>query len=66
MRDIFNGFMLLRFIGLLVLVIVVALVVGIRSLARGSDIAGIALLAGAVAVAVAVRWLVVHRHDGGG
>jgi hypothetical protein len=61
MRDIFKGFMLLRFIGFLVLVIVVALVVGIRSLARGQSAAGAAILAFAVLLAVAVGSLVAHR-----
>jgi|GraSoiStandDraft_51_1057287.scaffolds.fasta_scaffold290423_1 hypothetical protein len=61
MRDIFKGFMLLRFIGFLVLVIVVALVVGIRSLARGQSAAGAAILAAAVLLALAVGSLVAHR-----
>ncbi|MEA2372576.1 MAG: hypothetical protein QOH12_2970 [Solirubrobacteraceae bacterium] len=61
MRDIFKGFMLLRFIGFLALVIVVAVVLGIRSLARGQTAVGAAILAAAVLLAVAVGSLVAHR-----
>jgi hypothetical protein len=53
MSDVFRGFMALRLLGLAALVIVVLVVVGIRALARGSDLAGIAILAGALVLAVA-------------
>ena len=66
MRDIFKGFLLMRFVGFLALVIVVAVVVGIRSLARGDAALGTAILAGAVLLTVAVGCLVVaHRGDSG-
>ncbi len=66
MRDIFKGFLLMRFVGFLALVILVAVVIGIRSLARGDDALGAAILAGAVFFTVAVGSLVVaHRRDPG-
>jgi len=64
MRDVFKGFVLLRFIGFLVLAIVVAVVLGIRSLARGSDAVGLAILAVAVVLTAAVASLVA-LHRGG-
>jgi hypothetical protein len=58
MADVFKGFLVLRLFGFLALVIVVAVVLGVRSLVHGSDIIGIALLAGAVLVgAGAIAWL---------
>ena len=53
MVDIFKGFLLLRLLGLLALVVVVAAVFGVVSLTRGSDAAGAGLLAGAVVLSVA-------------
>ncbi|HEX3873035.1 MAG TPA: hypothetical protein VHW26_02740 [Solirubrobacteraceae bacterium] len=64
MRETFKGFLFLRLAGLLALAIVVAIVLGIRSVARGSDVLGIAILAVAVAVAVATGWLVARRAAG--
>ncbi|HWH12967.1 MAG TPA: hypothetical protein VG165_17735 [Solirubrobacteraceae bacterium] len=61
MSEIFKGFLLLRLIGLLALLVVVGVVLGIRSLARGADVAGIALLAGALAIAVVIRSLAARR-----
>lgn len=60
-RDVFRGFVVLRFIGLVALVIVAAVVVGIRSLARGSDVVGVAILVAAAIIAGAVGRLVVLR-----
>ncbi|HEY5198737.1 MAG TPA: hypothetical protein VIJ51_17085 [Solirubrobacteraceae bacterium] len=59
--DVFRGFLVLRLIGLLAVLIVVAVVFGIRSLARGSDVAGAALLAGGLVCAVAIRSLLARR-----
>jgi hypothetical protein len=65
MRAVFRGFLVLRFLGLIALAIVAAVVVGIRSLARGSDVVGVALLVAAAVIAGAVGGLVVrgaHRR----
>jgi hypothetical protein len=61
MVEIFRGFLLLRLIGLLMLLVVVALVFGISALTRGSDAAGVAILAGGLACAAASGSLVA-RH----
>jgi hypothetical protein len=61
MREIFKGFLVLRLAGLMALVIVVAIVLGIRALTRGSDIVGTAILAVALVLIVALGSLVA-RH----
>jgi hypothetical protein len=62
MSDIFKGFLVLRFAGFLALAIVVAVVLGIRSLARGSDVIGVVLLAGAVLAGAAAIAALRARH----
>lgn len=57
MVDLFRGFLWLRLIGLLVLLIVVGLVFGIRALTRGSDPAGVAILAGVLVVTVVAAFI---------
>ncbi len=65
MVEIFKGFLLLRLIGLLMLLVVVALVFGILALTRGSDAAGVAILAGGLVCAAASGSLVArHRASG--
>jgi hypothetical protein len=64
MRDIFKGFLVLRFMAFVALLIVVAAVLGIRSLARGSEVAGIAILVGVVVSATALGSLVARRVQG--
>ncbi|MGO9752203.1 MAG: hypothetical protein ACLP8S_25300 [Solirubrobacteraceae bacterium] len=64
MGDLFKGFLLLRLLGLIALLIVVAVVLGIWSLTRGSDAAGIGTLAGALIFAVAIGALVARRLSG--
>lgn len=61
MAELFRGFLWLRLIGLLALLIVVGLVFGIRALTRGSDTVGVAILAGVLSVAVAAGSLVARR-----
>ncbi len=61
MVELFKGFLWLRFIGLVVLLIVVGLVFGIRSLTRGSDAVGVVLLASVLVVTVVVGSLVIRR-----
>lgn len=64
MRDVFSGFLILRLIALLALLTVGAVALGLSSLARGSDGAGVALLIAAVLLAAATGWLVTHRPTG--
>jgi len=61
MRDLFKGFLVLRLAAFLALLAVLAAVLGIRSLTRGSEVAGIAMLAGALIVAAALGALVARR-----
>jgi hypothetical protein len=61
MRDAFKGFVVLRLIALLVLLSVAAVVFGIRSLTRGSDVVGLALLVVAVVLAGAAARLISTR-----
>jgi hypothetical protein len=64
MQEVFKGFLQLRLIGLLALVIVVSVVVGISSLSHGSTIAGVAILVGVVVVTAAIGSLLVRRGSG--
>jgi hypothetical protein len=61
MRDTFKGFLVLRLVALLVLLIVGGLILGISAFARGSDVVGVAMLAAVVLVTVALGSLFVHR-----
>jgi hypothetical protein len=61
MRDIFKGFLVLKLVALLALLIVGGLILGISALARGSDVVGAAILAVVVLVTAALGSLVVHR-----
>jgi hypothetical protein len=59
--ETFKGFLALRLLGLLALVGVVGVVLGIRSLARGSDVVGVALLAGSLLLAAGIGLVVARR-----
>ncbi|MGO9899541.1 MAG: hypothetical protein ACLP0J_07580 [Solirubrobacteraceae bacterium] len=61
MIEIFKGFLLLRLLGMIALLIVVAVVLGIWSLTRGSDAVGIGILAGALVLAAALGSFVARR-----
>ena len=61
MRDSFTGFLVLKLVTLLALVIVGGLVLGISALARGADVVGVAILAAVVLVTAALESLVVRR-----
>jgi hypothetical protein len=64
MQEVFKGFLRLRLLGLLALVIVVSVVVGISSLSRGSTIVGIAILVGVVVVTAAIGSLAARQRNG--
>ncbi len=52
-RDTFKGFLLMRFFGFIPLVILVAVVLGIREIATGSLLLGVVILAAAVLITAA-------------
>jgi hypothetical protein len=60
-HDVFKGFLLLRLLGLLVLLLVVAAVLGVLALTRGSYGVGAAILAGVAVVATGIGCLVARR-----
>jgi hypothetical protein len=62
MREIFKGFLMLRLLAFVPMVIVIVVLVGVSALTRGSAILGIALLAAVPVIAVAaVGWLLARR-----
>jgi hypothetical protein len=61
-RETFKGFVMLRLLAFVPLLIVIAVLVGISALARGSDVLGIVILAGLPVVGVfAFGWLLARR-----
>jgi hypothetical protein len=61
MRDVFEGFVILRLLGLCALLTVGALALGVSALSRGSTATGVVLLLAAVVLGAATAWLVAHR-----
>jgi hypothetical protein len=62
MREIFKGFLMLRLLAVIPLLVVILALVGISALARGADVLGIAVLAGLPIVVVgALGWLMARR-----
>ncbi len=61
----FRSFLFLRLLGMVALVIVVAVVLGILSITRGSYPAGIGILAGAVVLATGLGLIVARGVRGG-
>jgi len=62
MREIFKGFLMLRLLAFIPLLIVIVALLGISALTGGSDLLGIAILAAVPAIVVAaLGWLVVRR-----
>ncbi len=65
MREIFKGFLVLRLLAFLPLLIVIMVLVGVSALARGADVLGIAVLAGVpIVVVAALGWLMARRAGG--
>jgi hypothetical protein len=62
MREIFKGFLMLRLLAFIPLLIVVLVAFGVSALTRGSDALGIALLAAVAVVVFALAWLVATRR----
>ncbi len=61
----FRSFLFLRLLGMVALVIVVAVVLGILSITRGSYPVGIGILAGAVVLATGLGLIVARGVRGG-
>jgi hypothetical protein len=62
MQDIFMGFLKLKLLGFIPLLIVIVVLVGVSALTRGSAALGIAILAGVpVFVVAALGWLMARR-----
>lgn len=62
MREIFKGFLVLRLLALIPLLIVIVVLLGVSALTQGSEVLGIAILAAVPAVVVAaLGWLMARR-----
>ena len=62
MREIFKGFLMLRLLAFIPMVIVIVVLLGVSALSGGSDLLGIAILAAVPVIAVAaVGWLMARR-----
>jgi len=62
MRDIFKGFLMLRLLAFIPLVIVIVVLLGVSALRGGSDLLGVALLAAVPVIGVAaLGWLLARR-----
>lgn len=62
MREIFKGFLVLRLLALIPLLIVIVVLLGVSALTGGSEILGITILAAVPAVVVAaLGWLMARR-----
>jgi hypothetical protein len=64
MREIFKGFLMLRLLAFIPMVIVIVVLLGVSALTGGSDILGIAILAAVpVIVVAALGWLMARRAN---
>ena len=62
MREIFKGFLMLRLLAFIPLLIVIVVLLGVSAPARGSDVLGVVILSGfPVVVVAAVGWLMTRR-----
>jgi uncharacterized membrane protein YedE/YeeE len=62
MREIFKGFLMLRLLAFIPLLIIIVVLLGISALTRDSDLLGIAILAAVpVIVLAALGWLLARR-----
>ena len=62
MREIFRGFLMLRLLAFIPMVIVIVVLLGVSALTGGSDVLGIAILAAVPGIAIAaVGWLMARR-----
>jgi hypothetical protein len=62
MREIFKGFLMLRLLAFIPLLMVIVVLLGVSALTAGSDLVGIAILAAVpVIVVAALGWLMARR-----
>jgi hypothetical protein len=61
MREILRGFLKMRLLAFVPLLIVILVLVGVSALTRGSDALGIAILAGVALGIAALAWLFARR-----
>jgi hypothetical protein len=62
MREIFKGFLMLRLLAFIPLLVIIAVLLGVSALTRASDALGIAILAGVpIVVVAALGWLMARR-----
>lgn len=62
MREIIKGFLKLRLLAFIPLLIVIVVLVGVSALARGSEVLGIAILAGLPIIVVAALGRLMARR----
>lgn len=62
MREVFKGFLMLRLLAFIPLLIIILVLVGVSALARGAEVLGITVLGGlSIVVVVAIGWLLARR-----
>jgi hypothetical protein len=62
MREIFKGFLMLRLLAFIPLLMVIVVLLGVSALTAGSDLVGVAILAAVpVIVVAALGWLMARR-----
>ena len=66
MREIFKGFLVLRLLAFIPLVLVIVVLLGVSALTGGSELAGIAILAAVPVIVVAgLGWFLARRASDG-
>jgi len=62
MREIFKGFLMLRLLAFIPLLMIIVVLLGVSALTGGSDLLGIAILAAVPVIVVAgLGWLMARR-----
>ena len=65
MREIFEGFLMLRFLAFIPLLIVIVVLLGVSALTAGSELLGIVILAAVPLIVVAaIGWVMAQRTSG--
>ena len=64
MREIFKGFLMLRLLAFIPMVIVIVVLLGVSAFAGGSELLGIAILAAVALIAVAAVGRLLARRAG--
>jgi hypothetical protein len=64
MREIFKGFLMLRLLAFIPLLVIIAVLVGVSAIGRGDEVLGIAVLAGVPLVVMAGLGRLLARRAG--